>query len=219
MGIDYASQEWGKWQAAVVNRMEQTADRKREEAAAISVLQGKQQTQDYDVFISYSSRHKDEVLEIARKLKDHAILPWVDVWELRPGIPWQKSIEAIIEKIGSAAIMIGPHPLTPEQREHLRYLRIEKTPKKKIQEAQKEMEEQNLKLGPWQDFEAAALIREFVKRGCPVIPVILQGVKGTPRVPGFLESMTFVDFRKGDPDPLQMLLFGITGKKSHAQSW
>jgi small GTP-binding protein len=216
MKIDSALQEWSKWQAAVVSKMEQTADRKREQEAAVSVLHGKQRTQDYDVFISYSSRHKDAVLEIARNLKEHAILPWVDVWELRPGIPWQKSIETVISNINSAAIVIGPHPLSAEQKEHLRYLRGEKTPKKKVLDVQREMEEQNLKLGPWQDFEAEALIREFVRRGCPVIPVILPGVKGTPKVPGFLESMTFVDFRKSDPDPLQMLLFGITGKKSHA---
>jgi hypothetical protein len=65
--------------------------------------------------------------------------------------------------------------------------------------------------GPWQDLEIAAFIRQFVRRNAPVIPVILPAVREAPKLPVFLEGMTWVDFRNNDPDPLGLLIWGITG--------
>lgn len=67
--------------------------------------------------------------------------------------------------------------------------------------------------GPWQDMEINAFLREFVSRDIPVIPVILADCLETPDLPIFLHSMTWVDFRKANPDPMQQLIWGITGKK------
>jgi hypothetical protein len=67
--------------------------------------------------------------------------------------------------------------------------------------------------GPWQDLEMQAFLREFVKRRCPVIPVILPDCDNVPDLPVFLSGMTWVDFRVDDPDPLKKLVWGITGKK------
>ncbi|MBV9230647.1 MAG: toll/interleukin-1 receptor domain-containing protein, partial [Chloroflexi bacterium] len=66
--------------------------------------------------------------------------------------------------------------------------------------------------GPWQDMELAAFLRQFVKRQCPVIPVLLAEGEQTPELPVFLEGMTWVDFRRHDPDPMERLIWGITGK-------
>lgn len=68
-------------------------------------------------------------------------------------------------------------------------------------------------IGPWQDMEIDAFLRKFVSRRCPVIPVILEGCEGLPKLPVFLEGMMWVDFRKKDPDPMEQLLWGITGEK------
>ena len=67
--------------------------------------------------------------------------------------------------------------------------------------------------GPWQQMELKAFLQQFVKRRCPVIPVILPGVDEVPELPAFLGLMTWVDFRRDDPDPLDQLIWGITGKK------
>lgn len=67
--------------------------------------------------------------------------------------------------------------------------------------------------GPWQDMELEAFIREFVSRGCPVIPVVLEDAPDKPQLPPFLRGMTWVDFRVGDPDPMERLVWGITGIK------
>jgi len=68
-------------------------------------------------------------------------------------------------------------------------------------------------IGPWQVEEQAAYLREFVKRPCPVIPIILPDCKKTPQLPIFLSGFTWVDFRKQEPDPLKQLVWGITGYK------
>lgn len=70
-------------------------------------------------------------------------------------------------------------------------------------------------IGPWQDMEQQAILRQFVKRNCPVIPVILPNCVTTPELPAFLEGMTWVDFRKLEPDPIKQLVWGITGEKKH----
>lgn len=69
-------------------------------------------------------------------------------------------------------------------------------------------------MGPWQQMEVEAFLREFVSRGCPVIPALLPDAPQKPPLPVFLRGMTWVDFRKQDPDPLDQLIWGITGKRS-----
>lgn len=68
-------------------------------------------------------------------------------------------------------------------------------------------------IGPWQQREIEIYLRAFVNRGCPVIPVILPGVSKLPVVPIFLEGLTLLDFRQNEPDPLERLIWGITGKR------
>jgi hypothetical protein len=68
-------------------------------------------------------------------------------------------------------------------------------------------------LGPWQNSELSAFISEFVARRCPVIPVILKSCQAVPQLPLFLRQFTWVDFRKLEPDPIERLIWGITGVK------
>lgn len=69
--------------------------------------------------------------------------------------------------------------------------------------------------GPWQGVELDAFLREFVNRGCPVIPVLLKDAGATPSLPLFLRSFTWVDYRKASPDPWSQLIWGITGTRPH----
>lgn len=136
---------------------------------------------DFDVFLCHNSMDKQAVKKIGKQLKQLGILPWLDVWELRPGLLWQKALEDQIRKIKSVAVFVGENGI-----------------------------------GPWQDMEQAAFLRQFIKRECPVIPVILPNCKQIPKLPVFLEGMTWVDFRQRDPDPMEQLIWGITGKRSRA---
>jgi WD40 repeat protein len=70
--------------------------------------------------------------------------------------------------------------------------------------------------GPWQEAEIEALLTQLVKRKCPIIPVILKGREGEPKLPLFLGTLHIVDMRQPDPDPFKQLVWGITGEKSPA---
>ena len=130
----------------------------------------------FDVFLCHNSKDKSVVKDIALQLKQRGLRPWLDEWQLRPGLPWQRALEQQIDSIGAAAVFVGPDGM-----------------------------------GPWQQMEQEAFLREFVNRGCPVIPVILPGVQKQPDLPKFLKGMTWVDFRRSSPAPLDQLIWGITG--------
>lgn len=95
----------------------------------------------FDVFLCHNSNDKPQVEEIGIQLKTRGLKPWLDKWELRPGLPWQPELERQIQHINAAAVCIG-----------------------------------NNALGPWQDLEIQAFLRQFVNRRCPVIPVLLDKV-------------------------------------------
>jgi hypothetical protein len=67
-------------------------------------------------------------------------------------------------------------------------------------------------IGPWQSEEIGAFLSACVRRGIPVIPVVLPNAGATPDWPPFLEQRMWVDFRQADPDPLEQLVFGIVGR-------
>jgi hypothetical protein len=66
-------------------------------------------------------------------------------------------------------------------------------------------------VGPWQEQELYAFLREFVARRSPVIPVLLPDAPTAPELPVFLRAMTYVDFRQQEPAPMDRLEWGITG--------
>ena len=132
----------------------------------------------FDVFLCHNSADKPAVKRIAQQLKECGILPWLDIWELPPGVPWQPLLEKQIGSIKSAAVFVGAEGF-----------------------------------GPWQEQELYGFLRAFVKRKIPVIPVMLADAPSQPELPSFLEGMTWVDFRRNDPDPMMMLTWGITGNR------
>jgi len=143
-----------------------------------STIQSKLTSDVFDVFLCYHGIDNSFVKRIGEQLKERGLFPWLDEWELRPGLPWQRLLEDQIEQIKSVAVFVGTNGI-----------------------------------GPWQQMEIDAFLREFVSRGCPVIPVILPGAPKEPRLPLFLAGMTWVDFRKQEPEPLDRLIWGITGQK------
>jgi hypothetical protein len=67
--------------------------------------------------------------------------------------------------------------------------------------------------GPWHEAEME-LISDWSARNKSrkVIPVILDGTTGDPELPGFLRVWSTVDMRTADPDPIEQLIWGITGR-------
>ena len=141
-------------------------------------LKRKRALSQFDVFLCHNSADKPAVKRIAELLKQAGVLPWLDVWELPPGQPWQPLLEQQIDNIKAAAVFVG-----------------------------------SAGLGPWQEQEMYGFLEEFVKRKVPVIPVLLSDAPAAPKLPIFLRAMTWVDFRADDPDPMEQLVWGITGRR------
>jgi GTPase SAR1 family protein len=155
--------------------MDASADRGRESAAASTVLRGKEEVSEFDVFLCHNVSDKPAVRKLAQQLRDRGLRPWLDEHELRPGLPWQRVLEEQIQSIPAAAVIVGS------------------------------------RVGPWQNHELEAFLRQFAKRECPVIPVLLPGAV-RPSLPMFLDGMTWVDLEVLDPNPLDQLEWGITGR-------
>ncbi|MBD2360896.1 GUN4 domain-containing protein [Anabaena minutissima FACHB-250] len=137
---------------------------------------------EFDVFLCHKGEDKETVIEIAYKLQnEYQVKPWLDEWELQPGLPWQPELERQIQNIKAAAVFIGQSGI-----------------------------------GPWQEEEIHSFLREFNRRRCPVIPVLLPNAPQQPELPLFLAGRTWVDFRsqsRNYTDPWIRLVWGITGKK------
>jgi WD40 repeat protein/energy-coupling factor transporter ATP-binding protein EcfA2 len=74
----------------------------------------------FDVFLSHNSTDKPAVEELARRLLDAGIHPWLDKWNLIPGQPWQEAIETALDRCSSFAVFIGPRGVSPWQNEEMR---------------------------------------------------------------------------------------------------
>jgi len=131
----------------------------------------------FDVFLCHNSRDKPEVKKVAQMLIERGLRPWLDEWELQPGLPWQPEIERQFASIKSAAVFLG-----------------------------------RAGTGGWQQEEVQAILSRFKKEGRPVMPVFLETAPADAAFSPFLDSRTRVDFRRKDPDPLDQLIFGITGQ-------
>jgi hypothetical protein len=160
-----------------MREMDASADAGRAAATASSVVRGKEETADFDVFLCHNVADKPAVRTLAARLRGRGLLAWLDEAELPPGRPWQIELERQIGHIRSAAVLIGPSGV-----------------------------------GPWQSQEIMAFLREFVERGCPVIPVLLPGgVK--PDLPLLLRGMTWIDLADPHGAGVDLLIWGITGAK------
>jgi hypothetical protein len=62
----------------------------------------------YDLFLSYNSADHRIVEEIARKLRDEGLEPFLDRWYLVPGGRWRPKLEETLSSCKAVAIFVGP---------------------------------------------------------------------------------------------------------------
>jgi MinD-like ATPase involved in chromosome partitioning or flagellar assembly len=75
---------------------------------------------EFDVFISYHSDDRKEVVAITTELKSRGVRCWLDTWELRPGDSWVAALEDIIDKTRTAAVFVGRSSVGPWQNSEIR---------------------------------------------------------------------------------------------------
>jgi GTPase SAR1 family protein len=103
----------------IVQAIDRAVDSQKSRDTAETMLKGKMELGEFDVFICYNSQDRDAVTRIANALKRRGVLPWMDRWQLRPGIPWQRVLEEQIEKVKAAAVFVGPSGVGPWQSEEI----------------------------------------------------------------------------------------------------
>ena len=64
-------------------------------------------------------------------------------------------------------------------------------------------------IGKWQAVEIQNISEARIERDCAVIPVLLPDAPASVKLPMQLAGLTWVDFRKDDPDPVAELIRGI----------
>jgi class 3 adenylate cyclase len=106
-GVEQAKQD--------VRLIDADAQVARSRQMAVTAIRGKEQFGEYDIFLSYNSHDRDAVLLVAEMLKGVGIRPWLDVWDLIPGKPWQSQLEEAIDKVNSAAVCVGGLEMGPWQ--------------------------------------------------------------------------------------------------------
>lgn len=74
---------------------------------------------DFDVFLSHNGNDKPIVRELKRLLAAKELKVWLDEDELRPGIPWQRLLEAGITSSESVAVLVGSDGLGPWEDEEM----------------------------------------------------------------------------------------------------
>jgi hypothetical protein len=72
------------------------------------------------VFLSHNSADKPVVEELARRLRDAGIEPWLDSWHLVPGEKWQPALEKALTEARASAVFFGPSGVGPWQDEEMR---------------------------------------------------------------------------------------------------
>jgi hypothetical protein len=74
----------------------------------------------YHVFLSHHSADKPEVQRIAEKLLAEGINPFLDIWNLIPGDPWQEALEKAMDSSATCAVFLGFHGFGPWATEEMR---------------------------------------------------------------------------------------------------
>lgn len=137
----------------------------------------------FDVFLSHNSSDKPAMEEIARKLVQAGLSPWLDKWNLIPGDPWQVAIEDALSNCTTCAVFIGPSGIGPWHNEEMRA-----AINRRVSESQGRF------------------------RVIPVLlPGATREERS--RLPTFLTAATWVEFRQSldEEEPFRRLLCGIRG--------
>jgi hypothetical protein len=105
---------------SALTEMDIAADAKRARETAALTLEGKIETNDFDVFLAHNNFDKVAIQKIAAQLKQRGLYPWLDKEQIPPGRWFQDVIQQVIPKIKSVAVFIGSKGLGKWQTLELR---------------------------------------------------------------------------------------------------
>lgn len=137
----------------------------------------------YHTFLSHNNEDKPAIEQVAHRLRQKGIEPWLDKWNLIPGTPWQPAIEDALTVCDTCAVFIGPSGIGPWQNEEMRAAINRRVSQTKGR------------------FRVIPVLLPGVQR------------PERSALPTFLVATTWVEFRRSldDEDALNRLISGIRG--------
>jgi hypothetical protein len=81
-------------------------------------------TSPFDVFLSYNSQDRKDIVPIYQSLRAQGIRVWFDQDQLRPGFPFQEVLERQLVRCSAAAVFVGKRNMGPWQIQELRSILI-----------------------------------------------------------------------------------------------
>lgn len=91
-----------------ISRIDEDARVSMRRELAVSSIQGKKRTGDFDLMLLYDPRERTRVLEVAEALKSLGLRAWLDVWNIAPGLSWLDAMHKAKERTRMAAVCAGP---------------------------------------------------------------------------------------------------------------
>ena len=73
----------------------------------------------WDVFLSYNSSDLEKVKTIGKELLRLGLKPFLDKWELRPGMPFLRYLDECVSSTRTVMVIIGPNGEGPFQKEEV----------------------------------------------------------------------------------------------------
>jgi small GTP-binding protein len=167
-----------------IDHMEEDATGEQDRQKRLSVLPERERGREFDVFLCHNSVDKPTVRHLARKLRGHGVLPWLDEEGILAGTQFAPEIERLLNEVPAVAVIVGQHAMGRWQKQEY-YAFLQR----------------------FVEHRDGAGRRRLV-----LIPVLLPGTVPDLELPPFLRGFNFVDFRRGgidDRDELRRLVGAI----------
>jgi nucleoside phosphorylase len=75
----------------------------------------------YDIFLSYQPEDTPTVRLLAQRLKSVGVRPFLDEWEIRPGVDFRTAVQAALAGSATTAVFVNRYGVTPAQVETMQH--------------------------------------------------------------------------------------------------
>lgn len=141
------------------------------------------------IFLCHNSKDKNEVERIRECLQQRGITSWMDRYDLEPFKDWEEQIDKIIEQAVCVPIFIGASGLGSYQRQEVRRL---------IAHVKEQAE---------------------FRMGLIILPSCLDDPREDPGISEDIKKLQWINFHQERPDPIEQLIWVITGQKPNQSSY
>ncbi|MBZ0293997.1 MAG: TIR domain-containing protein [Anaerolineae bacterium] len=105
----------------MVTRLDQDVEAEQQKQMLATSLEGRRKLGEFDVFICHNHQDRLSVTRIAEQLTHKGVLPWLDLWDLRPGDDWEPAVRNQLKRVNNVAFFIGLNGIGEYQLRELQF--------------------------------------------------------------------------------------------------